>query len=270
MNKKDEISLICLELEEEYNLKPYHHTEYRSEYVDVDWYYYYYKGNTLIVKTTDDDRLFFRRNRYVIDPHTLTIISNTDAASHIEETENMAKQEKEKTLQKEQQEKEQKRREHEQVERILKNAAKRRREADSIAHVADSIAHVEELKSSYSECRFLFETDEEYVSCIIRKHQTEIDSEIKELILQKLNKISSIVVKGKELYKGNNGIDIKSLCNICTCSNKYTQSIANYTENELEKFISERKALSRAYDKAKKKDPFMKCYKFLVLYIDDK
>ena len=283
VNKEDEISRICLELEEEYNLRPYHHTEYRSEYVDIDWYYYYYKGNTLIVKTTDDDRLFFRRNRFIIDPHTLTIISNTDAASHIEETESLAKQEKEKTLQKEQQEKErqereqreqleQKRREQEQLERTRKAEAKRKREADSIAHI-------NVLISSYSSCRFLFENENDYVACVTGKQQPKIESEIKQLISKKMNEISRSVKNGKELKidKNGSGAELLRVCNLCQKNgsislvnyDKYIKTLADYTESQLESFVANRKALNKAYIKAKKQDPNIKYSEFLGSYIND-
>jgi hypothetical protein len=157
---------------------------------------------------------------------------------------------------------EQRRREQEQLEIMRQAEAKRKREADSIAHI-------NELISNYSSCRFLFENENDYVACVTGKQQSDINNTIQQLITQKLNTVSDIVKKGKELYENKKaGSEMQKICNICY-SKQISQNIVNYTENELESFVSERKALTKAYNKAKKKNQNIKCSEFLTYYIQN-
>lgn len=130
-------------------------------------------------------------------------------------------------------------------------------------------ARVKELETIYTPCKFLFDTDSKFVSCITSNQQSDIDNTIQQLISQKLDKFSDFVKNGKELYKDKSvGLVMLLFCNICY-SKQTPQNIVNYTENELESFVSERKALTKAYNKAKKKNQNIKCSEFLIQYIQE-
>lgn len=176
-----------------------------------------------------------------------------------QETYLMAEREKQERLKREEEERlwreEQERRKREEQER-------RKREADSIAHVR-------ELENTYSSCRFLFNSDSKFVSCITSKQQSEIDLTIEQLISDKLDIYSAFVQKGKELYKNRyDCLGMINICNMC-CSKQTPQNIVSFTENKLESFVSERKALTKAYNKAKKKNQNIKCSAFLIDYIQE-
>lgn len=162
---------------------------------------------------------------------------------------------------------EQRRIEQERLERAKKESAKRKREADSIAS-----QHVKELKTHYSECRFLFNSEDSFVSCISKKSQTDIENEINSLLSQKLNELSTKeFFEGKEFYEFDAGKYIMlRICNVCEFSNSYTKKIADNTEKELENYVAKREKLTKAYNKARKKDPNMKCSSFLISYINGK
>lgn len=140
--------------------------------------------------------------------------------------------------------------------------AKRKREADSIAHI-------QELKENYSSCLFLFASEERFVSCITQINQNAIENEIKTLIDQKMAEISNVIVKGTEFQNQYHArITMEGICDIPNNMSDVSSAIANYAENKIQSFVAERKALNKAYNKAKKKDPNLKSSEFLISYIN--
>lgn len=156
--------------------------------------------------------------------------------------------------------------------------AKRKREADSIAHIQDSIAHIQELIENYSSCRFLFETadknfisDEDFISFITQENQATIEDEIMSLIHLKMNEISSVIVKGtefKDQYHATN--EMGKICAIPNSMRNVSPAIANFTENKIIEFVANRKKLNNAYNRVKRKNPDVKCSEFLQTYINEK
>ncbi len=141
--------------------------------------------------------------------------------------------------------------------------AKKKREADSIGHING-------LKLSYSSYRFLFANDESFISCITLENPITIEIEIMSLIDQKMDELSYIIVKGTEFkdeYIAR--ISMEGICDISNCMRFDLPEISDYAENKLIDFVNERKTLSKAYNKAKKKDPNLKCSEFLASYIND-
>ena len=240
----DERVDVLNELKSVYDLEPYAETD--------DYLYFHWKGLSLVVGWG-----------------SLDILSNADAETRYQEANQkrivQQKRLEEQRRQEQQQLAEQRRREQEQLERKRKAEAKRQRETDSIANI-------ERLKSSYSGCRFLFRTEDEFVSCITQKNQIDIENDIKPLLSEKMNEISMIVIKGRELYedKGYSGTEMLKICNFCIFySNSNTKNLANYAEKELESFVAARNALTKAYSKAKKNKSYLKCSAFLKSYINE-
>ena len=258
---------ILSELKNVYDLVPYaevnmpfsyskNGTSYSTES------YFHWKGNTLIVNTDE-----------------LLILSNADAENKyqikIQEIErqeqNRIKLENEKKERERQRLEEKRRQEQERLERTRREEARRKREADSIAHI-------QKLKEDYSSCRFLFETvdknyisDEDFVSCITQESQKAIEDEIMSLIHLKMNEISTIVVKGtefKDQYRAKSEMD--RICNIPNHMRNVSPAIANFTEDKIIEFVANRKKLNNAYNRAKRKNPDVKCYEFLQTYINEK
>ena len=258
---------ILSELKNVYDLVPYaevnmpfsyskNGTSYSTES------YFHWKGNTLIVNTDE-----------------LLILSNADAENKyqikIQEIErqeqNRIKLENEKIERERQRLEEKRRQEQERLERTRREEARRKREADSIAHI-------QKLKEDYSSCRFLFETvdknyisDEDFVSCITQESQKAIEDEIMSLIHLKMNEISTIVVKGtefKDQYRAKSEMD--RICNIPNHMRNVSPAIANFTEDKIIEFVTNRKKLNNAYNRAKRKNPDVKCSEFLQTYINEK
>ena len=155
----------------------------------------------------------------------------------------------------------------ERLERERQAEAKRKREADSIARVE---ARLNNLKASYSSCRFLFTTDAAFVSCITQESPIAIENGIMSLMDKKMEEISKAIVKGtefKDQYYARNSME--GICSIPDNMKYVDASIAEYAENKIQDFVNDRKVLSKAYDKAKKKDPNLKCSEFIPSYIND-
>lgn len=248
---------ILSELKNVYDLVPYaevnmpfsyskNGTSYSTES------YFHWKGNTLIVNTDE-----------------LLILSNADAENKyqikIQEIErqeqNRIKLENEKKERERQRLEEKRRQEQERLERTRREEARRKREADSIAHI-------QKLKEDYSSCRFLFDTDEKFVSCITQKNTNAIENEIKLLIDQKMNEISNVIVKGTEFKNQYYArINMEGICDIPDYMRSVSPTIANYAENKIEDFVAARKNLNKAYNKAKRKDPDVKCSDFFIFNI---
>ena len=173
---------------------------------------------------------------------------------------------------------EQRRRDKEQIERerLEKEGRKqeeerRKQEEKRRKQETDSIAHINVLKTEYAWCRFLFETEGDFVSCISQEYSPRyVENRLKNLLDQKFEIVSKDVVDGKELYKGKNNSETELLYICYLCKGMNNTLIAEYAENKLKNFINERKTLAKAYNKAKKKDSNMKCSTFLVSYINGK
>jgi membrane-associated HD superfamily phosphohydrolase len=173
---------------------------------------------------------------------------------------------------------EQRRREEERQERIRQEqerAEKARREAEE----KQRQEHLNNLKEAYSSCRFLFEavdknytSDEDFVSCITQKKQEDIDNEIMLLIHNKMNELSEVFIKGTEfkdqsLYRFRIGME--RICAIPNRIRNTSPTIAQYTETQIEDFVVNRKKLKKAYDKAQKKEPYIKYSEFMISYINE-
>lgn len=103
------------------------------------------------------------------------------------------------------------------------------------------------LKQSYSSCRFLFDSEEAFESCIT--NESEAENKIIELLGKKIDEISQNVKTGKELQdlKSKSRRDMLSICNMTTNST----TVSTYKEQKLKEFVSERKVLNRDYKKSK-------------------
>lgn len=101
------------------------------------------------------------------------------------------------------------------------------------------------LKQSYSSCRFLFESEEAFESYITKP---DVEDKIIERMGDKIDELSRDVRTGKELCDPNKsiGYDMLRLCNISVPGS----IISSYRENKLKVFVTERKALNKAYKKS--------------------
>ncbi len=194
-----------------------------------------------------------------------TVIGLTETEmNNVQQIEQQRRQRREEELQEQRRkEQEQRRKEQEQLEIMRQAEAKRKREADSIAHI-------QKLKRDYSSCRFLFASEESFVSCITQTNQNTIENEIKTLIAQKMAEISNVVAKGTEFKNQHYArAKMEGICGISNHISDVSPTIANYAENRILAFVVERKALIKTYNKAKKKNPYIKCSEFLISYIND-
>ena len=135
--------------------------------------------------------------------------------------------------------------------------------------VAQMEARQNKLKEDYIWCRFLFATEQDYFSCIIQDSLRVAENNIKTLLDQKFDIITNSVVDGKELHneKNNSRTDLLNICYLC--QEMRFSTIARYAESKLKDFIAERETLNNAYNKAKTKDPYLKCSEFLISYMND-
>lgn len=168
-----------------------------------------------------------------------------------------------------QQKREQRRQEQIKREQELRRESERERKE---AEEKQRKARIESLKSAYSPCRFLFATEDEFVSCITQYSYSSnaVEYAIKALIDQKTDEISSVIVKGTE-FKSNYSVwnKLENICNIFNSMRTISPTIANYAENKMENFVTSRGKLNKAYNKAKKKALSLKYSDFLISYIRD-
>lgn len=101
------------------------------------------------------------------------------------------------------------------------------------------------LKQSYSSCQFLFESEDAFVSCIT---EPNAEGKIIELLDKKIDEISQVVKTGKELHEPNSKSS-RDMLYICTI-NLTSSNISTFRENKLKDFVTERKALNKAYKKS--------------------
>lgn len=240
-----ELEGIELELKDVYGLEPYATSVKRDDKGSLInfWNYYHWKGNTII-----------------LSPYELFILSNADAERRYQkERQVLEKEEKERRMKQERERQEQINRQNAIYEREKREAEEKQRQV-----------HINSLKSSYSSCRILFASEESFVSCITQDNQKVIEKEIKTLIDKKMAEISNIIVKGtefKDQYYARNIME--GICKIPNNISDVSPAIANYAENKMMAFVSARKALNKAHNKAKKKNPDIKCSEFLKSYIND-
>lgn len=245
----DESRAVLAELKDVYDFKPYAQFDRPGVFGD-EQSYFYWKGNTILVGC-----------------YELFILSNADAAKRYQKKNQEVERREQERIEKErlEQEKnererqEQVRKENERKERERKEAEKRQREA-----------RIKELKSKYSSCSFLFATEDRFVSCITQDKSNAVENEIKALIEQKMDEISNVIVKGTEFKENYDAwSNMERICIISNSMRTISPTIASYAENKMENFVTSRGKLNKAYDKAKKKDPNLKCSEFLISFIND-
>lgn len=136
----------------------------------------------------------------------------------------------------------------------------------------------ERNKELFQVCKFLFDSDEEYESSVVKKNDL-VEQDIKGHVVKKLQYIYPLVLNGKELRKekqpGRN--ELIQICNMCAqlnslksqCDNgeiEIISHICDYTESKLGDFVSGRSALNKAYKKTSNKS----YSSFLLSYMNDK
>ena len=136
----------------------------------------------------------------------------------------------------------------------------------------------ERNKELFQVCKFLFDSDEEYESSVVKKNDL-VEQDIKGHVVKKLQYIYPLVLNGKELRKekqpGRN--ELVQICNMCAqlnivksqCDNEEIEIISHicdYAESKLGDFVSGRSALNKAYKKTSNKS----YSSFLLLYMNDK
>ena len=102
------------------------------------------------------------------------------------------------------------------------------------------------LELSYSSCRFLFDSEEAFVSCITNEFEAE--NIIIELLGKKIDEISQVVKTGKEFQEPNSKSS-RDMLYICAISLPGS-NVSIFRENKLKDFVTERKALNKAYKKS--------------------
>lgn len=127
-------------------------------------------------------------------------------------------------------------------------------------------------------CKFLFDSNEEYELCVVKKNDIA-EQDIKGRVVKKLQYIYPLVLNGKELRKekqpGRN--ELIQICNMCAqlnnvksqCDNEEIEIISHicdYAESKLGDFVSGRSALNKAYKKTSNKS----YSSFLLSYMNDK
>lgn len=115
------------------------------------------------------------------------------------------------------------------------------------------------LKKKYMPCRFLFDSEEDFVSCI-SKDNIDVEKEMCQLIVKQMQYVSSVILSGKELRKANQAgkSELLQICDMCiqlkssmsqydTSEKESLEYIYNYTESVLEGFVTGRSVLNKAY-----------------------
>lgn len=136
----------------------------------------------------------------------------------------------------------------------------------------------ERNKELFQVCKFLFDSNEEYESCVVKKNDI-VEQDIKGHVVKKLQYVYSLVHNGKELRKekqpGRN--ELIQICNMCTQLNnlipqcgieevEIINHVCDYTESILGDFVLGRSALSKAFKKTSNKS----YSSFLLSYMNDK
>ena len=158
------------------------------------------------------------------------------------------------------------------TEEELKRQAEEKRIADSILQVKQEELRrqqqieqhrIDSLKNKYQSCRFLFDSRSNYMYCVAIKDQFATEMEIIQLVEKYIQNISNKAITGKELRNINTlGDDMINICNICRKLDD--EEIVDHIERELEKFVSARKVLLKAYNKSS----YTKYSEFLIDYIN--
>lgn len=257
---------VLLEFEEESDMIPYYTINDKNE----NLFYYHWKENTLVLGRTNEGALMLMKALlYGSDLGTLAMLSSDsqkidnlmDYPHYVKITSNaIANQEIQAYEQQLLELEEKSRKQEEEQKRLISEQIRQ----DSIRQVERNERMAQEriasLKRSYLSCRFLFDSEETYESCVT--NESEVDNKIIELLNKKIDEISQNVKTGRELRKRNQSSrDIWYICHISVPG----QKISTNRENRLKEFVTERKALNREYEKQK---IFHDTYKsFLLSYI---
>ena len=160
----------------------------------------------------------------------------------------------------------------------LRLVTQRKNDSINLENQRKEALRQERNKELFQVCKYLFDSNEEYESCVVKKNDI-IEQDIKGRVVKKLQYIYPLVLNGKELRKekqpGRN--ELIQICNMCAqlnilksqCDNEEIEiinHICDYTESKLGDFVSGRSALNKAYKKASS----MSYSSFLLSYMNDK
>ena len=114
--------------------------------------------------------------------------------------------------------------------------------------------------------RFLFDSEEAFVSCV-SSNLDVAEKEITQLIIKRMQYVSSVVISGKELQDTNHAgkKELLQICDMCIImkgkmsqykgtEKEFVERIFNFSENILGDFVSGRSILKRAYKKSPNSD----------------
>lgn len=127
-------------------------------------------------------------------------------------------------------------------------------------------------------CKFLFNSDEEFVSCVMKENEA-IEKEITSLIVKPLQVVYVGVANGKELRKESQAgrTELIQICEMCSQlkemrthydgpEGEIVDHIYDYTESKLGDFVLGRSVLNKAYKKTSNSD----YSSFLLSYMNGK
>lgn len=308
------INAVQLELEEELDLSPY----YSISGENAERLFYHWKGKTLLLERVDQAFIASIEqavelvgvfgdyglvnsddvkdvNDIVRFPHSVIILSNENAGKMVQQHKDQIIQQTLKELAEEEQQRqrierqkqieEQQKRVHDSIQR------ENQRRLDSIQkenqRKMDSIRAEEQRQEKLRQerkremlqpCKFLFNSDEEFVSCVMKENEA-IEKEITSLIVKPLQVVYVGVANGKELRKESQAgrTELIQICEMCSQlkemrthydgpEGEIVDYIYNYTEGKLGDFVLGRSALNKAY----KKTPNSDYSSFLLSYMNGK
>lgn len=308
------IDAIQLELEEELELSPYYSIpEEQSEIL-----FYHWKGKTIMLEHMDESFISSLQQAVgligafgdyglvngndvndVKDmmrfPHSITILSNEDAGRMVQQHKNQIMQRELEEIEKEQQQRqrierqkkaaEQQKRIHDSIQRenqrrqdSIRQENQRKMDSINLEKQRKESLRQERNKELFQACRFLFDSNEEYELCVVKKNDL-VEQEIKGRVVKKMQSVYPLVLSGKELRKekqsGRN--ELMQICNMSAqlnnlksqCDNEEIETvnhICDYTESKLGDFVLGRSALNKAYKKTSNKS----YSSFLLSYMNDK
>ena len=308
------IDAVQLELEEELDLSPYY--SIIDEHTNL--LFYHWKGKTLKLDRTSEKDLAGLKaamgllsefgdyglvnsndvndvNDMLNFPHSITILSDKDADVIVQQHKDYLIQNVLKELDEEEQQMRrienqkkvaaQQKRIHDSIQRenkrkqdSIQTENQRRNDSIKLEEQRQEMKRQERLIEILHPCRFLFNSDETFASCITKKND-ELEKEVMGLIANKLRYIYPLVLNGKELRKEKQPgrSELIQICNMSVQLNNLKSQcdimeieiithVCDYTESKLGDFVSGRDALSKAY----KKTTTTSYSSFLLSYMNDK
>ena len=124
----------------------------------------------------------------------------------------------------------------------------------------------EKLREKFTPCRFLFESEDEFASCVSNNLDVA-EKEIKQLIIKKMQYVSTVALNGKELQDVNcsGRKELLQICDMCIqlkneksqydgAEKNFIEHIFNYTESILGDFVTGRSKLNKVYKKTPNSD----------------